>query len=351
MPISRTVVCRPVKAEGGIIVEIDARALARTYGTMSHVPVEFWDFIAKLGTSIIWLKCPWQESPLSFALMQKYSQLHHEVLPGEDPVGIAGGYDVFKYKLNPKVAQSDKEFITVVNRLRSMGMTLILDFVTNHIAADSPYITKVPGLVRVHGDRTFQHALGAENLAEINYLDERARRFMIDVVLDKIARLTQNGGLRADLAHLALRLVVRDFCGFDMSWEEFARRMPQEFWQEFKQAVDQRYPGMPIFAETYGKGNIETLVNLGLKPYNKDPYDLLAAGDVPNLRGYLFRATPEGMQQWSRFLAQCVNCTENHDEPAGPETLGTGAHVRSFCHFVVDSGLQVDSFKTNFGYG
>ena len=59
---------------------------------------------------------------------------------------------------------------------------------------------------------------GVENLAQINYLDERARRFMIDFVLDKIARLTNNGGLRADLAHLAFRLIVRDFWGFGMPW-------------------------------------------------------------------------------------------------------------------------------------
>jgi hypothetical protein len=67
--------------EGGIVVEIDIRALVNTYGTIGQVPVEFWDFVAALGTSTIWLKCPWQESPLSYGLMQKYSRLHHEVLP------------------------------------------------------------------------------------------------------------------------------------------------------------------------------------------------------------------------------------------------------------------------------
>ena len=61
---------------------------------------------------------------------------------------MASGYDVFKYELNPKVAESDEEFVSVVNGLEGKGMKFILDFVTNHIAADSPYITEVPGLVR-----------------------------------------------------------------------------------------------------------------------------------------------------------------------------------------------------------
>ena len=360
--------------ESGIIVEIDARALARTYGTISHVPSEFWDFVAKLGTSIIWLKCPWQESPLSFDLMQKYSRLHKEALPGENPVRMASGYDVFKYELNPDVAESDEEFVSVVKRLREMGMALILDFVTNHIAADSPYITEVPGLVRsgnrkwvVSQARRFfpdefkdasdeevilrslnkqypsfskikegffiQHARmdadskGAENLAQINYLDERARRFMIDVVLDKIARLTQNGGLRADLAYLAFRLTIRDFWGFGIPWSEFERLMPKEFWQELKERVDERYPGMSLFAETYGQGNIETFVSLGFNPYNKIPYDLLVAGDIAKLRAYLLRATPDQMKQWSSFLANCINCTEDHDEPAAPEAFRDREHM------------------------
>jgi predicted Rossmann-fold nucleotide-binding protein len=365
---------KSTKRESGIIVEIDARALARTYGTISHVPSEFWDFVAKLGTSIIWLKCPWQESPLSFDLMQKYSRLHNEVLSGENPVRMASGYDVFKYELNPKVAESDEEFVSVVKRLREMGMALILDFVTNHIAADSPYITEVPGLVRsgnrkwvVSQARRFfpdefkdvsdeevilrslnkqypsfsktkegffiQHARmdadskGAENLAQINYLDERARRFMIDFVLDKIARLTVNGGLRADLAYLAFRLTLRDFWGFGISWSEFERLIPKEFWQELKERVDERYPGMSLFAETYGQGNIETFVSLGFNPYNKIPYDLLVAGDIANLRAYLLRAKPDQMKQWSSFLANCINCTEDHDESAAPEAFRDREHM------------------------
>ncbi len=358
---------RPDIREGGTIVEIDARALARTYGTIGQVPAEFWDFVASLGTSIIWLKCPWQESPLSFGLMQEYSRLHSEVLPGAKPVRIAGGFDVYKYELNPEVAQSDDEFGQVVKLLEGRGIKFILDFVTNHIAADSPYITEASGLVRA-GDKNWliaqarrffpdefkdaseetilqslnnqfpsfrkiqeglyiQHARmdagskGAKNLAQINYLDEHARRFMIDTVLDKIAKLTKNGGLRADLAHLAFRLVVRDFWGFGMSWSEFERQMPKEFWQEFKQRVDERYPGMQLFTETYKQGNIDTLMSLGFKPYNKDPYDFLVAGNMDKLRSYLLRATPEAMREQSNFLANCVHFAENHDEPAAEEAF------------------------------
>ena len=324
---------------GGTIVEIDARALARTYGTISQVPEKFWDFVAGLGTSVIWLKSAWEESPLSFEMMQGYSKKNREVYPGVSPIRIAGGYDPHRYELNRDVAISDEEFESVRETLREKGIKLILDFVTNHIAADSPYITKIPGLVHVNGNG-IEHAVmekgayPAQHLAQIDYLDRRARRFMIDVVLDKIAQLTKTGGMRADLAHLAFRLSVLDIWGADAfgpdrdkAWKKIERLMPREFWQELKQRVNARYPGMLLFTETYNPKDIETFVKWGFNPYNKVPYDLLVSGDIPSLRRYLLKENPVEMQRWSSFLAQAVHFAENHDELAAQEAFKDRQHM------------------------
>ncbi|MDD5045241.1 MAG: alpha-amylase family glycosyl hydrolase, partial [Candidatus Omnitrophica bacterium] len=241
---------RPADESTQIITEIDGRALSDTYGTIDKVPARFWKWLSGTGFGVIWMKAIWQESPLSGELMQSWNRRHNETLKR-----IPSGYDVYRYHVNHKIAAKEDDFRKVAKKLNSRNMRVIVDFVTNHIAADSPLIREVPGLV-VGGDINkfiqlvrgyfpnwsrglcdeqlrafienecrsfsqdsksgliFMHARESGsfemnppmiNLAQVNYFDERARRFMIKEAMARIAYLTCNGGFRADLAHLGLR--------------------------------------------------------------------------------------------------------------------------------------------------
>ncbi|MCM8780297.1 MAG: ribose-phosphate pyrophosphokinase-like domain-containing protein, partial [Candidatus Omnitrophica bacterium] len=358
-------VSSPLQNKTKIILEIDGRALVKTFGcSVGRVPKEFWDWIASLGVGVVWFKAAWQESPASFRMMQEFSRKHGE----RGLKRIASGYDIYRYELNPQFAHSDEEFKGVVDYLNKEGISLILDFVTNHLAIDSPYILEVPGLVFSYDYREFcalarrlfpeslkdlsDEALAEwlrvsdcafsryssdtnliirnarlgpfdahmSNLAQINYMDRRARNFMIKEVLKKIAYLTNNGGLRADLAFTALKVHILDVWAnpLGIPTEEFEKLVPREFWEEFMEEVDSQYPGMLVFAETYEwddkvicpwRGRAGVLQRLGMIPYDKAIYDLLREGRVYDLRRDLFMV-PDSLN----FRKKSIHFTENHDE-------------------------------------
>ncbi|MFA5154725.1 MAG: hypothetical protein WC554_19425, partial [Clostridia bacterium] len=311
-----TTISSPVNIVGSnIILEIDARALCKTYGgTIKDVPQEFWTWINSLGVGTIWFKGVWQKSKLSYLLMQIWSRRHNETLKR-----WASAYDIFDYELDSGIAANDEEFIQVVSMLKRHGTRTILDFVTNHLAFDSPLIKGVEGLVLAnHNISAYEntevwlgtgsqgasqpigeplsyiyHARAGEpgynppmvNLAQINYMDKRAREYMIKTVLAKIAKLTLGGGLRADLAFLAFRYNFYDTWGrpYGMSWEYFEEQMPKEFWQEFMDEVNAQYSGMLVLAESYDYGDKEgcpwdgrggAFTRLGIVPYDKHVFDL-----------------------------------------------------------------------------
>lgn len=360
------------KTSPRIIVEVDGRALCKTYRCpIGKIPQEFWQWLISLGAGYIWFKAVWEESPLSLKMMHYWSKKSNESLKR-----WASGYDVYRYRLNPKIASGEKEFKDVAGYLKKQGIGVILDFVTNHIAADSPEIERVCGLVRSYTyrgfvkalrtffpeptkqisdeelekwlhtpdrafsryarnrDRIIQHARISPfdpamiNLAQVNYMDRRARRYMIETVLKRIANLTLNGGIRADLAFLAFRMhVYNTWAAPRISWEEFEAFMPCEFWEEFMDTVNEKYPGMLICAETYEWGEKEekypwegragAFQSLGIGTYHKHLYDLLMANNVKGVRGYLFIDAP------GKFLHNCFHFVENHDEPPAAEAFGS----------------------------
>ncbi|MCX5668851.1 MAG: HPr family phosphocarrier protein, partial [Candidatus Omnitrophica bacterium] len=361
------------------VIEIDARALVKTYGgTIKDVPQEFWDWIISLRPAAVWIKAVWERSPLSERLMQYWSREAGE----ENIMRLASGYDVYRYRLDPNIAKNKEEFKKVSQYLAQHNIKIILDYVTNHIAVDSPEILRVPGLVyswaelkhysdytrRIIPDRTagfsdenlrswlddesrykaffrlnsgvnsriIAHARQGPfddfmiNLAQINYMSKSGRRFMLDTALREIADLTLCGGARLDLAFTALRKHIFDCWAWlkGISAERFYKKiMPQEFLKEFMEYGKANFPGMINIAEVYewpGKENTPwlgrsgNLQEFGFITYNKLFYDLIHAGNIVLLRDYLFMK-PEV----PAFLRKSIHFVEDHDEPSAHEAFGS----------------------------
>jgi len=247
-------VSSPVQQAGPVskvVLEIDARALHWTYrrATVGQVPREFWDWVVSLGVGAVWLKGPWEMSRYYAKLMKGFAHDNNE----RGIRRISSGFDPECYELNRKVAASDQEMRDLAVYLGERGVILLLDFVTNHIAADSRLIKEVPGLVRHFTEAEYlsvvrrqhpkatafrsdeellnwltnkfapyyrlskatgdpadnmiiPHAWGGYGqnpmitLAQLFYAHEEARRYMKENALGKIMDLTQGGGFRADLA-------------------------------------------------------------------------------------------------------------------------------------------------------
>ena len=263
-----------------LILEVDARGLGRPVSGLSDA---FLDRLQRAGIGIVWLKAPWEKSYWSYWAMKHWQEFH-----GETVERWPSGYVIYQYKIAPDVARSENDFRRFARRLKKRGIALIVDFVTNHLAADSPEILTVPGLTIAGDEQDYLRAMRTEfrdrtgdmsdmdlssmldkenhwdvrpeeiwkghyyrhpadprrivrhaqespfglpmlSNAQLNLLDPRAREYMIQGVLKRIAGLTLNGGVRADLSHLGLREHIRRTWGWTMTDAEFAVQMPREF--------------------------------------------------------------------------------------------------------------------------
>ena len=135
-----------------LILEVDARAIAGTYGRLSRIPEEELDWWRALGFGAVWLKAPWARSPWSKQVMAHWNQYYHESIKRHE-----SGYEVYDYTPDPAVA-TEQEVREFTDRLAEKGMTLIVDYVANHFAADAPALVRVDGLGIVYSKKAFLKA-------------------------------------------------------------------------------------------------------------------------------------------------------------------------------------------------
>jgi hypothetical protein len=289
---------------------------------LSSVPPAEWDAIAQYSFDVVWLMGVWERSPAGIAIANRNPILmedFHRALPDfrpEDNVGSA--YCVRRYVVDKHLG--GPEGLAVARQeLAKRGMKLLLDFVPNHMAPDTPWINEhpehfiqldprhledaPPSCVQL-GDKIF--ACGKDpyfpawpDVLQVNAFEPGFRPAVIELLLG-VAE--QCDGLRCDMAMLLLNNV------FNQTWRELAGEMPTtEYWREVIAAVKQKHPQFLFLAEAYW--NLEwELQQLGFDLcYDKRLYDRLEHNDVEGVRLHL-NADLAYQQKLARFI-------ENHDEP------------------------------------
>ena len=111
------------------------------------MPPAEWDAIAQYGFDAVWLMGVWERSPAGIAIANRNAGLmddFHRALPdfrSEDNVGSA--YCVRRYVVDQHLG--GPEGLAIARQeLAKRGMNLLLDFVPNHMAPDSPWIVEHP---------------------------------------------------------------------------------------------------------------------------------------------------------------------------------------------------------------
>ncbi len=96
----------------------------------------------------LWLMGVWAPSPESKRICDRHEGLQsefHRALPDLTPKDVLGSpYAVYLYEPNPMVAESFEEIGRFKKKINSLGKKLILDFVPNHMAVDTPLLSKNP---------------------------------------------------------------------------------------------------------------------------------------------------------------------------------------------------------------
>lgn len=253
---------------------------------------------------------------------------------------------------------NEEEFSALLERAHSVGLRVIVDFVPNHMGLDSEWLNRNPEFFihRVLGpDEEFLPVSELENrypghfvyrtpaypegghrvpktilvaygkdpyfypwidTAQLDYANPALRRKMTDVLCLMAEKVD---GVRCDMAMLVLREQIKIHRHPEMSWEEFNRWMPGEFWSEAIQAAKQVNPNFTFIAETYWamEGYLQ---QLGFDyTYNKPLYEAMC--------GAFHQGNAEGLMNFLRmlgteFLSKGVHFLENHDEERAMNALG-----------------------------
>ena len=309
--------------------------LLRKYGpklTLATVPDEEWKAIRSRGFDLVWLMGVWQRSPA--ARRQALGdpgrcREYDDALPGWNEGDIDGSpYAVYAYSLDHALG-AEKDLAEVRSRLNRNGLGLVLDFVPNHLAVDSPWVSEYPrrfvqadeDFLAKHPDWFFSPDGGKTHLAhgkdpffppwtdtaQLNYFSEELRQAMARELV-RIADVSD--GVRCDMAMLVLNSVFERDWGSAVAHEVIPM---SEFWVDAISTVKNKWPGYIFLAEAYWELEME-LRQTGFDfTYDKDLYDRLRYSDVAAIRRQL-ASDPD--------QSRTVHFVENHDEPRAAAVFG-----------------------------
>ncbi|MFG2652020.1 alpha-amylase family glycosyl hydrolase [Streptomyces sp. NPDC048436] len=322
---------RPELPAQPVVYEVNTRVWLRESvktATLADVPADLWDEITPPGTDAVWLMGVWERSPAGRAIALADPSLRtafESALPGVSEQDIAGSaYCIRNYTVDE--ALGGPEGLAVArSELAARGVGLLLDYVPNHVAPDSPWATEHPEYF-VQGDAEDARrdpagfldtgkavlARGRDpyfapwpDVVQLNAFAPELRRATIDT-LTEIGR--QCDGVRCDMAMLLMNDV------FTRTWGSRAGPVPDtDFWPEVIEAVHRTHPRMVFAAEAYW--DLESaLQRQGFDfCYDKRLYDRILHESAASVRAHL-GADEDYQRRLVRFL-------ENHDEPRAALTL------------------------------
>ncbi|MFW6174245.1 MAG: alpha-amylase family glycosyl hydrolase [Chloroflexota bacterium] len=342
-----------------VVYEANARLLLRALSaehgralTLSSIPDGYWQGLADAGIDAVWLMGVWQRSSSARRVALGVPGLRREfdhALPDWTEADVAGSpYAVYSYSLDAELG-GPEDLEALRTRLSPFGLSLILDFVPNHVALDHPWVRTHPQrfvgastlkLVELHPDWFYSpngHGYVAHgrdpffapwtDTAQVNFFSEDLREALTQELLS-IAEVCD--GVRCDMAMLALNRV------FEGTWGEALGDVPRprtEFWADAIGRVWKAHPGFVFLAEAYWGTGAE-LRCLGFDyTYDKGLYDGLRWRDASAVRDRLAEESvdPDG---WARF-------TENHDEERAATAFGKDRSVAAATAVATLPGLRL----------
>ncbi|WP_394428747.1 alpha-amylase family protein [Streptomyces sp. SGAir0957] len=318
-----------------VIHEINTRVWLRETGlrtgrpaTLADVPKNVWDEITPAGVDAVWLMGVWERSPLGRSIALADPALRTafaSAVPGIGEEDIAGSPYCIRRYVADEALGGPAGIAAARSALHDRGVGLLLDYVPNHVAPDSPWVAEHPEYF-VRGDAADVRrdpaafldtgrsvlARGRDpffapwpDVVQLNAFAPELRQATADT-LKEIGDACD--GVRCDMAMLLLNDV------FARTWGERAGAVPdRDFWTRVIGEVRQRHPAMVFAAEAYW--DLEyALQEQGFDfCYDKRLYDRLLHESAASVLGHL--------QADERYQRRLVRFLENHDEPRAAQTL------------------------------
>jgi hypothetical protein len=291
------------------IYEINSRIHGSSFEQVTN---EELTKLSNLGFTSIWMMGVWQISKGARSISK---------IVAEDFEGSP--YAIPNYKISNSLG-GKKQFASLVEHARALNLSVIVDFVSNHMALDTNWIKKSPNFfirndVKARKQNTgdfFLHESGEviafgrdpyfppwHDTAQLDYSNKKLRERMIKV-LKRISCMAD--GVRCDMAMLILRDYIRQHWYPLASEDWFNAHMPKEFWIEAIKEVKAVRPDFTFIAEVYWDKEPELLRQGFDLVYEKKLYDGLIAGNVELVTSRLLRN--------KELLEKSLYFIENHDE-------------------------------------
>lgn len=321
------------------LLEINSRVWIKRFGekaTLADVPDSQIDFWKSNGFDLIWLMGIWTNNKKVISeycfepeLIKSYTEALKDWRK-EDVIGSP--YSIDKYEINSMLGTT-ADLINFKKRLNNAGISLILDFISNHFSAKSSLIWTNKEIFLTADEYIFKNdpytfypspandneflAHGRDPLfppwkdtAQINFYEPEARKFLTNILLD-LTELCD--GVRCDMAMLPLNNI------FYNTWigvlKKYGYERPEkEFWEEAIAQVKSKRNDFLFIAETYWDLEWQ-LQKLGFDfTYDKKLTDRFAGGNVQSVRDHLLAEEV--------YQNKSVRFIENHDEERAVVKLG-----------------------------
>ena len=319
------------------IYEINTRIFCKENEcNLEELPESFFESSEYGASDLIWMMGVWKPSPSSVSIAQTHEGLLREyrnVLPNVKKEDIIGSpYSIFEYTPNPSICQNISKIRQLKKRLEEDGKKLILDFVPNHMAIDSPLIDSFPDLFleKTTGDvchNSFRHTNGKvyfygrdpyfdgwSDTIQWDFSKQGTRKLHTEILLE-LADACH--GVRCDMAMLPTKNVFQRTHGKDA----------EEYWKPIILTIKEKHPNFLFIGEVYWNMEYE-LQQLGFDyTYDKELYDRLKNKSGQEIALHL-SADTEYQRKSVRFL-------ENHDEERAAHTFGEKSnYIMSLLHFL-----------------
>src|SRR5215470_17371744 len=224
--------------------------------TLDDIPDAELDRLAEAGFDWVWLLSVWQTGPAGQRVSRENREWRKEfedTLPDLREADIAGsGFAITGYTVHPALG-GDPALARLRERLRGLGLRLMLDFVPNHTALDHPWVDDHPEyyvagteldlarapqnytrVKRARGDLLLAHGRdpyfpGWPDTLQLDYSNPATQEAMIGELAKIAARCD---GVRCDMAMLVLPDV------FERTW---GRGAPL-FWPQATRRVREKVP-------------------------------------------------------------------------------------------------------------
>ena len=311
--------------------------LSQEYGqtltSLRDIPDKVFTDFKNKNFDYVWFMGVWQVGEYGIKHDRESESLvngYKQILPdytSEDAIGCP--YSITDYVCNKELCPNgDEDLLWLKQKLNSLGIRLILDFIPNHFSLDSvlidenkDYFIQAPkgSSPPYDSSRYFTNGIAYGNMqwssawtdvAQLNYYNEDTRTMMKKKLL-KIAEYAD--GVRCDMAYIMLN----DY--FYGTWktelDSYGWTKPsEEFWLSAIKEVKNSYPDIIFLAEVYGDV-YKDLINLGFDyTYDKELLDRFKTGNMDNIRDWIYNTN-----SYSSHLCRFI---ENHDDNRATEMFG-----------------------------